>query len=362
MGLAKKILNIALAVVNVLTFYIRRQPNRITFISLTSDTLTSDFKLMDDMLKESGKYDIHYNLIRFEQNMMGDLKYFFNCLKQLVEMKKSALIILNDNNYIVSTRKPKGCKVLQIWHACGAVKKFGNEIKRQYPINNYDYVLSNADYWKPVYAKSFNVDPNQVITTGMPRLDTLLKNQETDSFYQKYPECKGKKLLLYAPTFRGNIIDGFKMITPDITKINLDPDTLILYKFHPLLGDMKLEGKQCINMNAEDLYTLMNVCDVLISDYSSVFFDWSLLNKPYISYIPDMDNYKETIGLNIDYENDFPGPVCHNEKELSDALYADGSVYLDKRKKFKEKYMKYDDGQNTKRVVQFIEHILGKML
>lgn len=66
MGLAKKILNIALAVVNVLTFYIRRQPNRITFISLTSDTLTSDFKLMDDMLKESGKYDINYNLIRFE--------------------------------------------------------------------------------------------------------------------------------------------------------------------------------------------------------------------------------------------------------------------------------------------------------
>lgn len=358
MGLAKKVLNLALAVVNVFTFFVRRKPNRITFISLTSNELTSDFKLIDEELRKSGKYDIHYNLIRFEKNVMGDFKYFLNCLKQLVEMKKSGLIILNDNNYIVSTRKPKGCKVLQVWHACGAVKKFGNEIKRQYPIRNYDFVLSNADYWKPVFARSFHVEPQQVITTGMPRLDTLLQKKETSSFFEKYPECRGKKLVLYAPTFRGNIIDGFTMITPDISKMNLDPDVLILYKFHPLLGDRKLEGKQCLNMNAEDLYELMHVCDFLISDYSSVFFDWSLLNKAFISYIPDVESYKEKIGLNIDYENDFPGPICHDEEELSNALKEDSSIYLEKRQLFKEKYMKFDDGQNTKRVAQFIEHIL----
>lgn len=357
MGLAKKVLNLALKIVNILTFFIRRKPNRITFISLTSDTLTSDFKRIDDQLRKSGKYDIHYNLIRFEQNILGDFQYFLNCLKQLVEMKKSALVILNDNNYIVSTQKPKGCKVLQIWHACGAVKKFGNEIKRQYPIHNYDYVISNADYWKPVFARSFDVKEEKVITTGMPRLDILLEKKET-TFFERYPQCKNRRLVLYAPTFRGNIIDGFEMIVPDISKMDIPSDTLILYKFHPLLGDKKLEGEQCINMNEEDLYELMHVSDILVSDYSSVFFDWSLLNKPYISYIPDIDTYRESIGLNIDYENDFPGPICHDETELSRALHIDMTIYQDQQRQFKEKYMKYDDGHNTERVVQLIEHIL----
>ena len=51
--------------------------------------------------------------------------------------------------------------MLQVWHACGAVKKFGNEIDRQYEIKNYDYVLSTSDEWKPVYAKAFGVDEHQ---------------------------------------------------------------------------------------------------------------------------------------------------------------------------------------------------------
>ncbi len=98
----------------------------------------------------------------------------------------------------------------------------------------------------------------------------------------KYPELKDKKLCLYAPTFRGNIIDGLKIQSFDFTV----KDYVVLYKFHPLLGDIQCNGG--VNMNKEDLYTLMQVSDCLISDYSSVIFDYSLLNKPMISYIPDV--------------------------------------------------------------------------
>ncbi len=69
--------------------------------------------------------------------------------------------------------KPNNAKVLQIWHACGAVKKFGNQIKRQYPVHNYDYVLCNADIWKEPSHKLWG-KKNQVLVTGMPRIDTLL--------------------------------------------------------------------------------------------------------------------------------------------------------------------------------------------
>ena len=340
-----------LKIVDILTFYIRPKKNHITFISLTQSELSSDFKLIDKQLRHENKYDIHYILLMFEKNLWGDFKYFLNCLKQLVEIKKSSLVILNDNNYVISHMKPKNVKVLQIWHACGAVKKFGNQIKRQYPVQNYDYVLCNAEYWKDPYSQAFNVEKDQVLVTGMPRIDTLLNLNGKDEFYLKYPELKDKKLCLYAPTFRGNIIDGFKIQSFDFTKIK---DYIVLYKFHPLLGDIQCKGG--INMNKEDLYTLMQVSDCLISDYSSVIFDYSLLNKPMISYIPDIDEYKQDIGLNIDF-NDFPGPVCTDEDQLMEALKFEDYDY-DKLSYFQMKYMVYTDGRNTSRVVDPINQIM----
>lgn len=354
MGLQKIILNIALEIVHIFTFFLRPKKNRITFISLTQKELKSDFKLLYEALEKENKYDLHTILMEFENSPLSKIHYFFNCLYQLIEIKQSSLVILNDNNYIVSHRLPKNVQVLQMWHACGAVKKFGNQIKRKYPIRNYSYVLSNSDYWKSVYSQAFHVLEDQVICTGSCRIDTLLNEDHRNEFYLRYPDLKGKKLCLYAPTFRGNIIDGFRIQSFDFTKVK---DYVILYKFHPLLGNVEFEGG--INMNQEDLYTLMQVSDCMISDYSSVIFDYSLLNKPMISYIPDVDSYSNEIGLNIDYKKDFPGPICINEDELIEALNLDDYDF-DKLKRFQEKYMKYTDGMNTKRVVEKISEIFSK--
>lgn len=351
MGLQKIILNIALEIINVLTFFVRPKKNRITFISLTQKELSSDFKYIDEKLRQENKYDIHFILMVFEKNLWGDLKYFLNCLIQLVEIKKSSLIILNDNNYVISHMKPKDIKVMQVWHACGAVKKFGNQIKRQYPVKNYDCVLCNAKYWKEPYSQAFGVNPSQVVVTGMPRIDTLIHENHTEEFYGKYPELRDKKLCLYAPTFRGNIIDGFKIQSFDFTKVK---DYVVLYKFHPLLGDIQCEGG--MNMNSEDLYTLMQVCDCMISDYSSVIFDYSLLHKPMLCFIPDVKEYEKTIGLNIDLK-DFPGPICTTEDELIEALHTN-QYNKEKAVRFQEKYMHFTDGKNTERVVQKIDEIM----
>ena len=81
MSLNKLILNIALKIVDILTFWVKKDKKRITFVSLTQSHLASDFKLIDDLLKKENKYHIHYNLIEFEKNLLGDFKYFLNCLK-----------------------------------------------------------------------------------------------------------------------------------------------------------------------------------------------------------------------------------------------------------------------------------------
>ena len=82
----------------------------------------------------------------------------------------SHIVLINDNNYVVSHYKRQVVKVIEVWHATGAIKKFGNAIKRQYPINNYDYVIANSDYWVEPYSLAFSVDKNNVLVTGMPRV------------------------------------------------------------------------------------------------------------------------------------------------------------------------------------------------
>lgn len=362
MSLSKLILNIALNIVNILTFFVKQDKNRITFVSLTQDHLSSDFYLIDKALKKENKYDIHYNLIVFEKNLKGDFKYFLNCLKQLVDLKKSALVIINDNNYVISAFKPKNTKVLQVWHACGAVKKFGNEVKRQYQIRNYDAIICNADIWKSVYSRSFGVSESQVYVTGMPRTDDLLdfskQEKNKENFYKKYPQCIGKKLCLYAPTFRGNIIDGFRIKSFDFKKVEslLSDEYVFLYKFHPLLGDIKVDSKKAINVNKEDLYTLFTVSDCLISDYSSIIFDYSLLNKKMIAFIDDVGEYDKEIGLNVDFKKDFCGSICMNEEQLASAIKDEK---IDERiSLFQKKFMYFKDGKNTERVVSLIDELM----
>ena len=105
-----------------------------------------------------------------------------NCFRQLYEINTSKLIILNDNNFVVTKFKRKGTYVLQTWHACGAIKKFGNQLTtRQYPVKNYDVVLANSSYWTQAYSEAFGVKQEQIAITGMPRVD-VLKMCIRDSF------------------------------------------------------------------------------------------------------------------------------------------------------------------------------------
>ena len=95
----------------------------------------------------------------------------------------------------------------------------------------------------------------------------------------------------------------------------------------------------------------------MISDYSSIVFDYSLLSKPIISYVPDLESYKETIGLNIDY-NEFPGTICKNENQVAKAIAYLHSYDYEKLAQFQKKYIVHTDGQNTSRVADLIQSIL----
>lgn len=361
MGIEKLILNILLGICRPLLCLLPVRKNKITFISLTMDTLSGDFKKIVNELRKNDELDLHFNLVKFEKTLMGKFKYLLNCFIQLYEVCTSHVIIINDNNYVISKFKRNDVRVIQIWHACGAVKKFGNQIKREYRIQNYDYVISCSDAWKPAFSEAFGVKPEQVIACGLPRTDALCIQERVaqlqNALIQRYPILKGSYIYLYAPTFRGNIIGGFHYETLPLEHIlaKLPENSVIMYKMHPLLGDVKMgEHPRILNMNKENLNALLCVSDCLISDYSSVIFDYSIVGRKMIFYVPDLADYTQTIGLNVAYDH-MPGDICQDVSALISSMRKQDRKRDSRLDAFRDTYFHSCDGNNAKRIAQLIE-------
>lgn len=361
------ILNIILGILRPFAYMQRVKSNRILFISLENDKLEGNFKLIADSLDRS-KYDVKFNLVKFNKNLSGYAKYFFNCIKQLFLVNSSALIMIDFNNYICANYKRPEVKVFELWHASGCIKKFGNETDRDYKVKNYDYVLSAADAFKPFFAKAFNVKEDDVMSLGIPITDAFFdenrKNNAINRLNMTYP-IKGKKVILYAPTFRGRLMKGFKGEYLDVDSVStaLGDDYIILYKMHPLMKDYVLldkNNKNVVNVSHEDLTDLFFVTDILISDYSALIFDFSVFDKPIVLFAPDIEEYRSDTGLFLDYENEMPGPIVKTKDELISVLegYEFDEIKRQKISDFKEKYAAKTDGNSLKRVVTFIDSIM----
>lgn len=339
--------------------------NKITFISYKSDKIEGDFKLIANQLIKKEKYQLEFILIKYNKSILGDFLYLINCIKQVYHINTSSVVILDYNNYVVSKFKKKEVKVVQLWHASGAIKKFGNDVKRRYKIKGYDYVLSTSPVWKKYYSTAFNVKEENVIELGIPRNDKLFSKKKVEKYVKSvndmFPIIKGKKVILFAPTFRGDHIKDARHeeIHLDYIQSKLGDDYVILYKLHPWIGDKFISNSsKVINANNVSIAKLLSASDYLISDYSSIIFDFSIFEKPIILYTPDLEEYKKEPGIYLDYEKEVPGPICKSEDEIIE-LIRNNCFSMEKVKLFKNKFFKYKDTLSTERVVTFIEELIG---
>ena len=360
----KAVVYFILAFVNLIFYYFKIQGNKITFISYKSDKLEKDFKLIAKNLEKEKKYKLKYILTKYENTLLGNIKYLFNCIIQVYHVNTSKVVILDYNNFVVSNFKKKDVQVVQVWHASGAIKKFGNDIKREYPIKNYNYVLSASKYWRKIYSKAFNVAEENVLPLGIPRTDSLflskkLANYKRDIF-NRYPYIKGKKIVLYAPTFRGDPINDvfYQPINLDYIREQLGDEYVVIYKLHPWLQDRELsKDNNIINGNSDGIRKLFAITDFLICDYSAVIFDFSILGKPMVFFAPDLEEYKRERGMYEEYEEIMPGPICRTEDEVIESI-KNNKFNLSDINEFKNKYFDYQDGMSTERVSNFIKSLL----
>nr|WP_229031280.1 CDP-glycerol glycerophosphotransferase family protein [Lactococcus garvieae] len=360
-------MTIILALFYPFTFLFRVHQNRITFISLEHDNLSKDFKILHDELSAKQEYEIKTLLFKFQPTFLGQLQYGLACIQQLFVLQSSKLVIIDYNNFVISKfLHRKEVKVLEIWHATAALKNFGNCVQRDYEIKNYDYAIANSDFYKGVYAQAFNLPEENVLVTGIPNNDKIFDDhfvQDTKvRLLEKYPVLANKKVITYAPTFRGRISTYFKEAKIDLARVHqaLGEDYVIIYKAHPLISGSAYENNpHVLFIEEEPISSIFCITDVLITDYSAIAVDWMVFDKPIISYVPDFKSYSKKPGLTIDYLQEFPGAVTFNEGELIQALQAtDSTSYQKERALFFKKTYNYCDGKATERVLKVIEDLM----
>lgn len=270
---------------------------------------------------------------------------------------------------------PKRVRVIQLWHGTGTIKKFGQDVntgrlkKLEKRANQkVTHLIVNSEMTKKQYARAFGIEENKVFIYGLPRTDLFfnpeLIAERKQKFYQQYPQLKGKKLILYAPTFRDQE-KNHPNIALDMEQLcdELSEEYMFLLRLHPFVaaaqeknGDIKSpRKKQILSMSDyEDINTLLLVSDYLITDYSSIIFEYCLLDKPMLFYAYDLEQFSGNgRGFYEPYKEYVPGPVIKDTKEMIEFIKED-RFDKNRMKEFVKKNYQYMDGKSAERIYMHI--------
>lgn len=339
----------------------------------------------DSREEMSGNFLYVYNKL---QEKKSNYKYFFMLKNETSAKKKirevivlayhfatSKYIFLDDFYPMIYPLKiRKGADLIQLWHAVGAFKTFGYSRvgKPGGPsINsnnhrNYTKAIVSSKNVAKHYAEGFGISKNKVFATGVPRTDIFFdsKYQEAkkQELHKKYPFLVGKKIITFAPTFRGNGQQSayypLEFLNLDLLYKALKDDYIFLFKMHPFVKDYWSTPNKYKNFyydfsDYREINDLLFITDILITDYSSTCFEFALLKRPMIFYAPDVEEYIAQRDFYYNYYTFIPGPLVRTNDDLIEIIKKD-SFDMKKIESFVDYFYDHTDGRSSERVVELI--------
>ena len=273
----------------------------------------------------------------------------------------------------------KGSRLVQLWHGCGAFKKWGYSTKEgswglksdffvKYNVHQtYTDIVTSSEQVNSIYAEAFNAELSKVKALGVARTDVFFDSdfvtKKTQEVYEVFNIDKSKKIILWAPTYRGDSLQkSHNELTVDLEKLynEFKDDYVLIIKLHPHLAkSINLnsavpEHMSSFVINPMHSYPIENLlcsADILISDYSSLVFEYSLFEKPMIFYAYDLEEYESSRSFYYDYRNFVPGSIVTDTDGIIREIHSINNGY-DKQKisEFKNKFMAACDGNSAKRI------------
>ena len=343
------------------------QENKVLFLEMRFTTLSNSFQYLYKKLEESGEYDLKCSYVQF--NFIRGREFTKRVDDMLQELATAKYVFIDDASLILSSIPlRKETVAINLWHACGAFKKFGQRgTNLSLPEDRathaqYNLVCVSGENLRSIYADAFDINYNKVRALGCPRTDDYfnkhLINKTKRKIYFRHPSLIGKSVLVYAPTFRDVGCDRSEFHPElDFDRLSKDllPNQVLLICPHPVMKNDILPKKYKNKRVMRDFSTndYMLISDMLITDYSSVIFEYALLRKPIAFFCYDLPTYDR--GFYLNYPEDLPGDVYTNQEELTDYLtHPEKHILTNKMNSFVDKYMSACDGHSCERIANLI--------
>lgn len=365
----RAVIKLGIIILNIIYLPLKlfKTKNKITYISRQSDKPSIDFELLYKKVKKMD-YTVEQVVLtkKMGKGIKKTFKYLLHMLVQMYHIATSKVVVVDTYIIAVSVLKhKKSLKVIQIWHALGAIKQFGYQVidkkegssrliaESMKMHKNYDVVTTSSSVTAEFYSEAFNISKDKVKVIGMPRVDYILKANKDARILKFNPKYKDKKTILYIPTFRKK--ENLKL--EELIKNVDDKKYNLIIRKHPLDGT-KVPAKY-VAKGDFTTYELMHFADYIITDYSATAIEASLLNKPIYLYVYDIDNYEDARGLNVKLTEELKASTYKDIKDILEKIYKEEYNY-DELIAFRNKYIETHSIDNTKSVCDLIFTFLNE--
>ena len=369
------------------------KPNWIVFESSLFRNYTGNPRYIYEKMVELGldqKYKLFWIFKDLDDARLDLIPGEFTPIKyktfKFFKVFASASFIVSDSRLPKYLYKKKKCTYIQTWHGT-PLKKLAldmkaidmggsNDIKTYHKnfkksSSLWDLFISQNPFSSETFHRCFAYD-GPMLEIGYPRNDKLVETTPSQIYElkRKMQLPLNKKIILYAPTWRDNQFykqGEYKFASAmdfDLLREKLSDDYVMIVKYHYLIKDSvdwsKYEGFVYQYGEECDIADLYLVSDMLITDYSSVMFDYSVLRRPMIFFAYDIDEYMNDLrGFYFDFRAEAPGPIVENNDDLVDAiLNYSADEWSEKAQAFYHKYNPWDTGEASAKVVELIEEKL----
>lgn len=361
------------------TLRYRNKEHVLMFMTEQSETLGGNLEAVLKRLRERGM-EGQYKILTSARPASYVPQTKRSNWKLVKKMAKSKFIFLDDHAPILDWLKMEPTtKVIQLWHAGAGFKSSGysrwGHLGCPSPISchrQYYYGISGSRHISKFFAEVFGINDAQILPTGMPRMDEYLdpeyQREKREKLYQEYPVCKGKKVILFAPTYRGK---GRQDAYYPYEKIDFDglhdlcraEGYVVLFKMHPWVRDPVPISDRHKDIFVDvgrypNINDLFYITEVLITDYSSNIFEFSLMKKPMLFFAFDRIQYSFSRGFHRDYEEAAPGKVCYDFVDILQSL-EDKDFEFEKVQRYVDLHFDHIDSKASDRVIDWI--ILGNV-
>jgi teichoic acid glycerol-phosphate primase len=309
--------------------------------------------------------------------LLFEIRHFIHWVRAVFHLATCRyLFIDNYFGFLAAVTFKKEVQCIQLWHASGAMKKFGLEdesvktrsenAKQRFlqVYSKFNQVVVGSDIMAEIFMKSFHLKRENILPSGIPRTDFYFneeaKRKAVASLIHKHPVLKEKKVILYAPTYRDYQLEHFNLVL-EIEKMarELGTEYILILRLHPAIKKIVDYSTRYpdfvvdLSYDQYEINDLLVAADYLITDYSSIPYEFSLLRKPMIFFTYDLEEYKRDRGVMGGFEEHLPGPMVKDTESIIDII-KNNRFDVNIIEYYCEKWNQYSKGRSSQNLVQHI--------